>query len=541
MKRVVALCSTFIAILYFAGVYGPIFHNYQTAPRDVYYFGTDGYPLDTLGSLDLVRQGYNGQWTAHMRYTSVWEFPKTFVKFDYILVGHIARWLQVDPVTALHVSRIFISIAFLLCIYYLIRYISSDPMTRIIAFLLVVLATSFPVPGQNSSFTMIATSIFYRFGLNPQHYIGSGLCTIVSLYFLSRAADSVGNWMMLGPAAFFGSLGAFLFGPNILLVVGSLPLYIMVFLLWKPLRVSSGGKIIPFSWILSLFVYYTIIIAIPLIYINLHWLSQGGPDGGMEYLNPFYIPVIQYVAAVGLVYPLAFFAIPTIIKNRNRLLIFFALWLVVMPISAYILPGIMGLNQYRFFLTPYYVVFGILGALGIAEISRWIHGRMPVVRPAIVSLVLAGLVIVASIPIYRKSFITDCFCTVPVFSHPSRDLMTAAGWLTQHSQPNDIVLSSLVNGVFIPAFAGNDIYMNWWLYLSGRPNSSKIITPAYKFYQGLMTPDEAHAFVRDHHIAYVLYGEDERLLGLNTKDLPYPMVTETFRRGSTIIYKVDLP
>ncbi len=534
MKRVVAVCSALIAMVYFAGVYGPIFHNYQAAPKDVYYFGTDGYPLDTLGSLDLVRQGYNGQWTAHMRYTSVWEFPKTFVKFDYILVGHVARWLEIDPVTALHVSRIVTSIAFLVCLYYVIRYVTPDPMTRIVAFLLVVFTTSFPFPGHNSSFTMIATSVFYRFGLYPQHYIGSGLCTIISLYFLSRAAESAGNWILLGLASVFGALGAFLFGPNLLLVVGALALYFMIFLVWKPLRVSLKGKHIPFVWMVSMFVYYAISIAIPLVYINIHWLSQGGPDGGMEYLNPFWIPVFHFVAAVGLVYPLAFFAIPTLVKNRNKLLILFALWLIVMPVSVYVLPAMVGLNQYRFFLTPYTVPFGILAAIGIAEISRWIHGRLSIVPRAIVSLVLVSFVIAASLSIYKKSFIVDCFCTVPAFSHPSSDLIAATGWLKEHTQPHDIVLSGLVNGVFIPAFAGNDIYMNWWLYLSGRPNSSVIIATADTFYQGRMTPQEAYAFVRDYHIAYVLVGADE------PKNLPYTILVEVFRSGSTVIYKVAL-
>ena len=121
--------------------YWPIIRSYQTAPPDRYYWGSVDYAIDTVGNMTTVREGYLGHWQRFSKITSTIEGKPSLLKFEYILVGQIARMTGVDPLVMFYVTRAIISLVLIGVIYFLITRMFAAAVDRWMAFMFVLFAT----------------------------------------------------------------------------------------------------------------------------------------------------------------------------------------------------------------------------------------------------------------------------------------------------------------------------------------------------------------------------------------------------------------
>ena len=117
-----------------------------------------------------------------------------------------------------------------------------------------------------------------------------------------------------------------------------------------------------------------------------------------------------------------------------------------------------------------------------------------------------------------------------------RDDLEAIRWLEETTDPEDVVLSSMVIGHYIPGLSGNRPFLS---------NSVMTIDSAHKeerlhaFFDPATSNTERNAFLRQYDIRYLFWGPAERALGpFNPEESG--LFERVFSSGQTQIYRVQL-
>lgn len=523
--------------------YVPLIKNFQAAPADRYYIGSEEYPIDLTWDLAFIQQGYLGHWRASLNYSSTLPHNSAFFKTEYILIGQIARIFHVDPLYTFWASRVIVSLAFLAMIYLCIRSLFRSKFERVIAYLVVLFGAYFP-DGHNILTQMFPVDgmVFQRTTVGAIHYLLGNTLAIASVYFLAKSLDDLKSIRFFVLSAFCGVVSAEVNAPGMILVLTALPFYVLLY----------GGMVIYHHKKLSLVVKhivilfdYALLVCASLLYVHYVMSNVWGAYNLMliETYNPFALTAWQYIAAMGLTYVLSFFSLPALLKKGRTLALLLIPWLVVHPVSEFFFPSLLNINHVRFFLTPYFVVFGILATVGITNIAKYVSGIIPSIKHNLIVIIIVILVVISCVTAYGVSYnkIRVCFCNPDsfAFGYPRRESMDAIRWLRDNTKEQDIVLTNYYAGNLIPAFAGNRVYINWWYYLAYPTISNEVHSQMKQFYDFRTNSEEnARAFVSREHIAYVVYSSEEHLyIGVN--DLPYPFLHEVYRNGEVSIYRVD--
>jgi hypothetical protein len=290
-----------------------------------------------------------------------------------------------------------------------------------------------------------------------------------------------------------------------------------------------------------------IVAIIPILYLkylSVHsWVFSTHPP--LEKLNPFNVTLQQYVLYGGLPLLLAIFSLPIILKRANTLLYFLYSWLIANIVVEFILGDRLGFNRIRMFLVPSFVIWGILAAITVSSFSSLIHKHIRLI-PKNLLLLFATVIIVCSGYYsiqygYNRSFL--CFCLFPAVSHPKKETMHAINWIQKNSTEHEAVMSGYVSGSLISAFAGNDVFTSKFFVLTNLPEAQENYANVQAFYLSTLPADYALELLKQNRVRYVLYGEDERAIVYQingqSNTLFYPFLTEVFRSGDTIVYKID--
>ena len=352
--------------------YGPIIQNYRAAPSDRFYFGQLEYPIDMLGDLAYIQQGYHGNLLPSVNYSTTLGGHPSIVKMEYTLIGILGRAFNIFPLPMFIISRFIISLCVLAVIYLVIRSVFRERWQRIISFIFVIFGAGMTLPGiPNRIVTsgMYDAQVFQRLTQAMPHYVLGAGAVLLSLLFLSRTLE---NPQRMGGFLFsllFGIAASLLYAPDSVLFVSGFPLYmvfdsISAYLRTKRLRIDMIKAGILFS--------YAAVTIAPILYV--HYVSttvwSDMRPARMEQLNPFHVTPIEYIVAVGILYLVSFFAMPSVIRKGKPLLMLLGTWLVMHPVGEFILSPLLHINAIRYFLTPYYVAFGILAAVGVTTIAR---------------------------------------------------------------------------------------------------------------------------------------------------------------------------
>lgn len=527
------------SVLLFLFAYAPFVRSYFEAPRDRWYWGAEEYPLDLIGNLAIVRQGYAGNWLAHANYSSTMPDPSSILKIEYILIGHAARILHTDTTLMFFLVRFVISVIFLLVIYRIISSLFSSRLERVAAWLLILFAPSIMKPGDYTIgfyyFAVVDVLVTYRLLLAMPHYILGGLFGILSLFFLAKVLDRPSDRKSFGLAVAAGLVTSLVYAPTMVLILSTFPVYLLLTVILKKLHTQKWESVLSH---ISILFSYAMVVIVPIVYVR--WVVAYGWQeyraSHMEKLNPFSTSFIEYILIIGGTYFMAIMGIPQIIRQQRALPLLLFSWIPIHPIGVFLLTPILGLNEIRFFLTPYFVVFGILAVYGIRFLTSLAAQKWRRHIAVIVIGLIFGVGVYAYEANYNRTHLCFCMQRYFTFAYPKRDLMGGMFWLRDHTKESDIVLSLYHAGSLVPAFSGNRVQVSWWFRLVEPPNFYPVMNQVFAFYRQAMTANEAHEFVKSNHIAYVFYGEEEQ----NPRWVPYPFLTEVYRNSGVIIYRVTL-
>lgn len=133
-----------------------------------------------------------------------------------------------------------------------------------------------------------------------------------------------------------------------------------------------------------------------------------------------------------------------------------------------------------------------------------------------------------------------CFCAGASFDfgYPKKTIINGIFWLSKNTKPGDIVLSGYFAGTLIPAFAGNRVYASWWYRLIEPPTVGQTEMNIAQFYSGKISDTDARTFLRQTHIAYVFYSEQEQGYAGGKQTLDYPFLFPVYENAGTVIYSV---
>ena len=109
-------------------------------------------------------------------------------------------------------------------------------------------------------------------------------------------------------------------------------------------------------------------------------------------------------------------------------------------------------------------------------------------------------------------------------------------WLVAHTQPGDIVLSSFEVGNYIPARAGNRVFLGHGpetIYVEEKENI------VGQFFQAQTSDAYREEILGQYNVAYLFYGPVERALG-DFQPATRPYLKEAFTNGRYTIYEVNL-
>lgn len=220
-----------------------------------------------------------------------------------------------------------------------------------------------------------------------------------------------------------------------------------------------------------------------------------------------------------------------------------ATWLIAHPVGEYIISPLIHINYFRYFLTPYYVAYGILGSIGVTILAGWIQKYMRNIPRWIIMTALAGAVLSTSVGMYASVWREEhlCFCLGQFFDfgYPKKSVMGGIFWLARNTHPEDVVLSEYYTGTLIPGFAGNRVYVSWWYRLIEPPTLWAAHANLTALYSGRMPTPEARAFLKRENISYVFYSETEQTYAAGKQTLDYPFLTVRYDKDGTVIYQVQ--
>jgi hypothetical protein len=178
----------------------------------------------------------------------------------------------------------------------------------------------------------------------------------------------------------------------------------------------------------------------------------------------------------------------------------------------------------------------VLPALTRSGLTRSLTRFQRYTRPKLrrfVTTVIILLTIPSNLLLIANSLIQVSHLAPPIF-HEGIEL-EAMDWLAVHTQPSDIVFSSYQVGNYIPARAGNRVFLG---HGPETIHAEEKINIVKQFFQAQTSDAYREEILRQYNIAYLFYGPAERALG-DFQPATKPYLAEAFINGRYAVYEVN--
>jgi hypothetical protein len=527
------MCGLFcFAVVALTGL--PYAYGYASAPADKQFMGILLDVPDTAGYLAWAHE------FAHKVLIENTLTPERgeplFFNLFWLAVGRAAAALGIGLTEAMQGARVISGVIFLGSIYWLVGLVSPDRLHRWVTFLVVTL-------GGGLGWMLVAAkpitgSLLYP--LDVQVVEPNTFLTVMGFPHQAMAGALVVLALGMGILAFERK---------------SIPL---------GLAAGFAGVLLGVQHGYDLLIIYTVIsgIALTLALQRREWFTTAGlwaaiclpsvPVAGyLAYLthdSPIWRAVLSQYGNAGVYTP-----------TPPHLLIVMGLPLVVLLVVKHAPPKDQGETSTRDLLLQSWLVVGfallyIPTDFQIKMLAGWqipvgvmatraiLDGVVPALgasRRLRSQLVLGALLVIAVVPVNAYLFawrIVD-FTRHDYPYYLNRDDIAALGWLEQHSEPTDIVLSSLTIGQFVPSVSGNRTFLGHWAQTVDFYRKRQMVAAFFSEGQA----DTQRAGVLDRYgFRYVFYGEPERELG-RFDPAGSPLFTKVFTTPHTQVYRVAPP
>ena len=495
--------------------------------------------------LSAIGEGIKGAWLYHIPFTSEPHTP-AFVEVFYLALGHVAALLHLSATAMWHWARALTALILFIALFGFIQAFVKNSFQRWTCFLFALLGAGFDwswFPWEHGD-TLSAVPLDWRmpeahlfFGaLTYPHYAVNIALMLAVLGMLGYAFVGVmperRRWG-LAIGAGFANLFLTLVYPFLIFLTAGIIAASYLYLVWRVRKIlwrQAAWVLIAFAIPLPLCAYYAMVLTTNPVFQL--WNAQAvtlSPDP------------LHYVLAYAPYLALGVLTLNSIRRQPDSPLVFLWIWIGVAAVLLYA-----PLNAQRRFVMGLQVPFAILATMGLTEVllprlertpaferlSHWRNFTVPGIRKLTV-VTLIAILSLANVYVWLSSAILLGWVQpYPIFL-PTAEL-EAMDWLRANTQSSDTVLAAYWTGSFIPARAGNSVFVGQRYETIGFDEKRRLTE---KFFDAATDDAWRSQFVRDQHIAFVFWGRGERDLGgFDPEHASY--LENVFANESVQVYRV---
>ena len=384
-------------------------------------------PIDGSSYLAKMEEGRQGSWLFHFRYS-----PETVngapYYFLYIFLGHVAGLFNLDNILIFHIARILFSWLLLFILNKVVHVIfSAKPWLAVLTFAWLtisggmgwLLLGSGTLPGD----LWVAEAYPFLSMFSNPHF-PAGISLLLSAFLIYSYRNSLISVILL---SFISLLLSIVF--PFAVIIGIVSLGLLTFWNLVARRSNSWLKFVSFAIPGGLWSVGQQVIALQDLYLS-QWNAQNIAITGSfgAFLLSFSPGLILAVAAIFWIKPW-----------RDSILIrLITCWLFVAVLIAFV-----PFSSQRRFLIGFQIPVILLASTLLDRLSSARNlSKISAIVAFVLTLPSVILIIAGSINgVMSKS--DSLFM--------SRDTLSAIYWLGNHSEPEDVILASAINGRHIPA------------------------------------------------------------------------------------------
>ncbi len=451
-------------------------------------------PIDGNSYLAKIQQGFNGEWKFQLPY-SAQSNGNIFLFTFYILLGHIARILNISPLWIFHLSRIGMAVGLFFALdKFLSIYQTIDQKVRWIIFCTLLfgggLGWIYVFFGDLPADFWVAEAFPFLSSFSNPHFTLS-IALMLSGYYLAHR-EIINRWQVL----YIALIGFVLSNIS--------PFAVALVLLFFASQIVFHWRLYRCKAITSFLVFA--LSSLPVIlYQYLSILSDSVLNGwNQQNITPapnvlnFVFSFSPFLVGIAILLFLSRRYSKTTFDDQELGLI---VWIVVVIILLY-LP----LNLQRRFLIAFYIP---VVTLFFILLSRFY--KLSAKNRKDVNLKRIWLFFYLALPSVAFIFLGSFYAIqshnkdlyIPVY------LIHASGWLEDNAKDYSVILSSTEMGLYLPAYSNVKS-------VSGHPfetiNSEKTRLEVEEFWKGKFNALEKNQ-LGIWNVNYLFYGPEERKLG----------------------------
>ncbi|MBI3981234.1 hypothetical protein HY345_04515 [Candidatus Microgenomates bacterium] len=502
LEAFIVLCVSLVLLLL---SFYPILYRYQTTPAGRLYVGTEFFTQDFAGYVSTINQGRKGEWFYKDKFTNE-NLPSTMLYFPYLLLGQVARILNLNALVMYHLARLGLGVLYLLLTYQITKLFfpqnsKTDSLKRIISFLLIIFTSSLPmfIGGKFSSSSLSQTTaeiqVFTRYVIQP-HYLLGNILLLFLIFLVLRLISNVKK--KNGNIFYFSFIAIFclsFFRPSHSL------LFILSLLIFNSYLYFTKGltkRIFLFS-VGNLFFSLPGIFYLSYLKNNFPFL----PYFSYDLNSGVGVSLTDFIFSFGLNFLLVFFGLWFLFKKRKLegKVVFLYCYLCAVVLCLFILSQIIPINSLRFIQTPTFIIVGLLSSVVIFSQLKNIY------------LILATccLILAFSLPTLLIDFRHQVKLYYDAYYiWPPQKYWEGFSFLEKNSKTSDLVLTYQSLSNLVPMITGNNVF---WGHTNETLNYEKKKNQVEKFYRMEMKENEAKALLSKNSVKYILVGREEKFLG----------------------------
>lgn len=524
------------------------------------------YLFDYNFYLSRIRQGLEGRWLVTEKYYHKPHQASLFQIF-YLYLGQIGQILQASPPVVYHAARIIFGFLLLFAAGLYGLSLLGDIKVRhltfwsAVAYLFLATLGSWPIIQIHGGSYRAATYMGWwsvmdslqRITTIPHVLFGQLMLVLIIRRFSDRL-PKLPKSLMWG---LVGLITGIIFPPTLIIVyavfaVSSILEFIHLVTGWHFRRklVIRKSEIKDYLTLVIRPRLIFVLLSFPsFIYLQLMFKVQPWKALALfDIMHRMALPFNEYILALGPVFLLGMAGgLAVLIKGEKKLFPAVS-WMAAIFILIKIFEFVPQQSPLRFtealinvpagILTAYFfynvwVICGKLGRLGKL-------GKTGVIG-VIFGVILTGLFVMYSMVGWLTDQVqwrregTWLVAIGAQLIYPINDFMDGIYYLRDNTVKSQVVLGYVTSGNFIPAYAGNYVYI-------GHANTPDEDTKELKvadFFRGRMSKEEASTFLKNEHISYIFYGPQEKAFS-NIEDFRtvYPNLKEEYTNPRVRIYKV---
>jgi hypothetical protein len=257
----------------------------------------------------------------------------------------------------------------------------------------------------------------------------------------------------------------------------------------------------------------------------------------------------EYALGLGPILPLGMIGLLLAAILRNKNLLVFISWIISIFILFAVFEKVPEQSPLRFTEASLHVPLGILAAYLFMFLWNKVKekGRQIklVSRGLIITLItlitITGILVMASMVLWlsdQARWRGEATWAVPIgaqLAYPLKDFMDAVDYIKNHTKTDEIVFGYVTAGNFIPAYAGNYVYLGH----ANTPDEDEKEPIARDYFAGKMGELNSKSFLVQENISYVFWGPQEREVGGNFDLNTYKYLKAVYKNGNVTIFEVE--